>query len=256
MGVWGGGDVSCIPCVRRFACTRPLRGAKGRFFPSALVCKGELMGVWGGGDVSCIPCVRRFACTRPLRGAKGRFFPSALVCKGELMGVWGGGDVSCIPCVRHFACTRPLRSAKGRFGASPHIVSFVRYVLLVWRRLRGGEYPPLRPAKGTRAKHAGDARKSPQHPVLQQSSTGLNPLLFPLGHQGGGYGGGGAVRMRVVMFRASPACGALLARVPFAERRGGLPPHPTSCPSTIVDRSKPPLVPLGHQGGGYGGGVV
>ena len=47
MGVWGGGVVSCIPCVRRFACTRPLRSAKGRFFPSALVCKGGINGGLG-----------------------------------------------------------------------------------------------------------------------------------------------------------------------------------------------------------------
>ena len=36
-----GGEVSCIPCVRRFACTRPLRSAKGRFSGSPLMCAGE-----------------------------------------------------------------------------------------------------------------------------------------------------------------------------------------------------------------------
>ena len=78
MGVWGGGDVSCIPCVRRFACTRPLRSAKGRFFPSALMCfpsalmfKGELMGVWGGcgvGGGGVLPFAKRRGRVRSTQG--------------------------------------------------------------------------------------------------------------------------------------------------------------------------------------------
>ena len=167
----------------------------------------------------------------PSRSEGEVWFPPPWCGKGELMGVLGRlRDGSCIPCVRRFACTRPLREAKGTFFPSA-------------------------------LKHAGDARINHRN-TLSSNNRCIRcvngPLIarVPLGiREGGGYGGGGAVRhagRSFVMFLLHPlkvAALRLLASPSRSEgdaceaRRGCTKITATSCPSTIVDRSKPPLVP-------------